>query len=277
MINKFIPESLKPSLKKLMYLFLDVTHYIRHGSSGIIPPPSKVFIGTGSYLKTGVEFADYFTRLGGLKASHSVLDVGCGTGRMAIPLTRILDKSGSYEGIDIVKDGVDWASKAIGSKYTNFNFSHTNIFNELYNPKGTDLASEYKFPFIDNKFDFIFLTSVFTHMLHDDLENYLHEISRVLKPGGRCLITYFLLNDESLAQISKGKSTIDFKYSHEDCLTNNPEIPEDAIAYREDVIRVIYSHLDLTINEPISYGSWCDRSDYLSYQDIVVATKNISK
>ena len=34
-------------------------------------------------------------------------------------------------------------------------------------------------------------------MLSADMENYLKQIARVLKPGGRCLITYFLLNPES--------------------------------------------------------------------------------
>ena len=276
MVNKFVPEWSKPFLKKLMYLWLDGVHYMRNGSNGMIPPPSKVFIGTGNYLKTGLEFAAYFQRIGGLKASHKVLDVGCGSGRMAIPLTNILHKSGSYDGLDIVKEGVDWASKAIGEKFTNFNFCHSNIYNELYNPKGQILSKEYTFPFPENHFDFIFLTSVFTHMLTDDLQNYLKEISRVLKPSGTCFITYFLLNDESLSQISRGKSTIDFKYDYGDCLTNNSEIPEDAIAYKEHNIRGFYSKLGLSISEPINYGSWCDRDNYLSYQDIVVARKSVT-
>ena len=41
--------------------------------------------------------------------------------------------------------------------------------------------------------DVAFLTSVFTHMLPEDVEHYLDELARVLKPGGRTLITWFLL------------------------------------------------------------------------------------
>jgi len=44
-------------------------------------------------------------------------------------------------------------------------------------------------------------------MFTPDMENYLKEISRVLKPGGRCFITYFLLNNESEKLIKTGKSS----------------------------------------------------------------------
>ena len=46
-------------------------------------------------------------------------------------------------------------------------------------------ASEYTFPYEDGEFDVVVLTSVFTHMLPDDVAHYLDEIARVLKPGGR--------------------------------------------------------------------------------------------
>ena len=38
----------------------------------------------------------------GLKPEHRVLDIGCGVGRVALPLTRYLT-SGTYDGFDIVK------------------------------------------------------------------------------------------------------------------------------------------------------------------------------
>ncbi len=58
---------------------------------------------------------------------------------------------------------------------------------------------------------FVLLTSVFTHMLPQDMDNYLSEVARVLKPDGRCLITYFLLNPESLALIDAEESSFNFQ------------------------------------------------------------------
>lgn len=128
--------------------------------------------------------------------------MGCGIGRKTIPLTKYLDKTGRYEGFDIIKTEVDLCKKRISTKYPNFHFQRVDIFNECYNPKGKYKASEFKFPFENEFFDFVVLGSIFTHMLPEDIENYLSEIARVLKKGGRFLITFFLLNKESLELIN---------------------------------------------------------------------------
>ena len=120
-----------------------------------------------------------------------MLDIGCGIGRMAVPLTRYLNEQGSYEGFDIVAEGIDWCTKKITPKYPRFSFHLADVYSQKYNPEGTFSASEYPFPFKDESFDLVFLTSVFTHMLPPDVENYMKEISRVLKRNGSCLITFF--------------------------------------------------------------------------------------
>ena len=93
--------------------------------------------------------------------------------------------------------GIKWCGNNITTKYPNFHFQRANVFNKYYNPTGEYKASEYKFPYNDNYFDLVILGFVFTHMLPTDLENYLSEVSRVLKINGRCLISFFLLNKES--------------------------------------------------------------------------------
>jgi ubiquinone/menaquinone biosynthesis C-methylase UbiE len=52
-------------------------------------------------------------------------------------------------------------------------------------------AAQYPFPFADSSFDFVYLVSVFTHMLPADMEHYLSEISRVLKPAAKCAVSFF--------------------------------------------------------------------------------------
>jgi SAM-dependent methyltransferase len=79
----------------------------------------------------------------------------------------------------------------------NFQFYQIDIYDKHYNPAGHCKASEYRFPFPDDSFDFVMLGSVFTHMLPDGVRNYLSEIRQVLAPGGRCMISYFFLNDET--------------------------------------------------------------------------------
>lgn len=202
-----------------------------------------------------------------------MLDVGCGIGRMAVPLTKYLDERGSYEGFDIVADGINWCRKKITPTYPYFHFQLADVFNKKYNPHGKYRASEYHFPYESESFDFLFLTSVFTHMLPQDMEHYLCEIARVIKRGGRCLITFFLWNEESLRLINAGKSVYDFKYKGEGFRTIDRATPESGVAYDEKFIRALYEKFRLTVAEPIHFGSWCGRENYLSYQDVIVAIK----
>jgi len=163
--------------------------------------------------------------------------------------------------------------KNISSKYPNFHFRLAELFNKRYNPKGKYKASEYKFPYGNESFDFVFAKSVFTHMLPQDMENYFSEIARVLRRGKRCLISFFLLNEESLKLINAKKSTLDFKYDFEKYRTIDPNTPESAVCYDEAFILGLYKKYGLKINQPIRYGSWCGRLNFLSYQDIIIASR----
>jgi SAM-dependent methyltransferase len=238
----------------------------------LLPSCDLHCVGDGNYIEIGEEFFRYFVDMAGLKPEDRVLDVGCGTGRMARPLTRYL-KGGSYDGIDIVAPSIKWCQETYTPRYPNFHFHFFDVYNKAYNPAGNYRASEYRFPLKASSFDFVFLTSVFTHMLPDDMDNYLSEVAQVLRQGGRCLITYFLLTADSLRLMEEKASSIDFSYALQGCRVKNKEVPEDAVAYHEDRIRQRYRKHGLNILEPIRYGSWCGRKHALSYQDIVVATK----
>ena len=154
----------------------------------------------------GQEFLGYFTGLCELQPSDHVLDVGCGVGRMAIPLVDYLGSGGRYEGFEnVADDGTNWCTENISVRYPNFSFAHADIYNARYNPGGSIQSAEFVFPYEDESFDFAFATSVFTHMLPADVEHYLLEIARVLKPTGRTLTTFFLLNEESLRLMAAGR------------------------------------------------------------------------
>jgi ubiquinone/menaquinone biosynthesis C-methylase UbiE len=271
-IVPFIPSFMKPLLRKMYYLPLDLVDNLK-GRDSMIPPRSMIFIGQGDFVQIGQEFKRYFIELADLKPNGRVLDVGCGIGRMTIPLTDYLSKEGEYWGFDIVQKGIDWCNGHISPKFSNFHFLHSDVYNKHYNPNGKILAQNYQFPFDNDTFDLIILTSVFTHMFPADVENYLSEISRVLKTGGKCLITFFILNKESIDLVKSGQSTLDFKYMVDGCLTINKKDPENAIAYDEQCIKDMFEKYSLRITQPIHYGSWCNRKTHLTYQDLIIATK----
>ncbi len=245
----------------------------------IRPPDDLIYVGEGpkAFERMGEEFFRHFVELGDLKPDEWVLDVGCGIGRMAIPLTGYLSGKGGYEGFDVVPKAIRWCEENITPEYPNFRFRLVDIFNKRYNPKGKYRAENLAFPYEDASFDFVFLTSVFTHMLPGGVENYTSEISRVLKPGGRCLITYFLLNEESLGLIEEGASDWEFRHARGKwCRVVDPDQPERAVAYDERFVHRLYRRHGLNLTKPVAYGSWCGRGEFLGYQDIVVAARSTS-
>jgi SAM-dependent methyltransferase len=239
----------------------------------LVPPGDMIFVGGGDFAAIGREFFRYFVEIGGLKPHHRVLDVGCGIGRMAVPLTRYINSKGSYDGFDIVPMGIDWCRDHITPHYPNFRFQRADIFNQSYNPEGRFKGSEYRFPYRSKSFDFIFLTSVFTHMMPADLENYVEEIARVLKVNGTFFGTFYLLNDTSLGLIQAKESSLQFPYGLGPCRYEVESIPEDIVGFDETFVRGLYEACGLQMREPLSYGSWCGRDRFVSGQDIVVATK----
>lgn len=267
-----LKKRVKDLLRPVYWLILDTLDLMSGKRDGLTPPRRLIFIGDGDFRKTGDEFFRYFVELGGLKPDSHVLDVGCGIGRMAVPLTRFLT-SGSYEGFDIVPKGIKWCNRTITKKHPNFSFRLANIYNKTYNPKGDIAASEYRFPFADESFDLVFLTSVFTHMLPADVENYLSEIHRVLKKDGRGLVTHFLISEESLSLVKKGVSRLEFRDSGKGYWTTSESTPEEAVAYDESELTDLYKKRGLTIVNPVHYGSWCGREKYLSFQDIFIIEK----
>src|SRR5262245_36962242 len=64
----------------------------------------------------------------GLKPSHRFLDVGCGIGRMALPLSDYLE-NGMYYGFDITEEKIGYCRTTVGRKLPDFVFQHADIFN----------------------------------------------------------------------------------------------------------------------------------------------------
>jgi SAM-dependent methyltransferase len=147
------------------------------------------------------------------------------------------------------------------------------VQNRFYHPRGKYASTEYRFPYEAESFDFVFLTSVFTHLLPAEVAHYTGEIARVLRPGGRCFITFFLLNPESIARIGTPGAAFDFRYPLDGCRVLNERVPEEAVAYEETTIRPLFARHRLRLIEPIHYGAWCGRERFLDFQDAILACK----
>lgn len=275
-----MPSSLRASISNWIRPTVGNTRYLlaelldrANGRESMVPPRVLHQIGNGDFEAIGAEFTRHLTSLAALQPSSRVLDLGCGVGRIAIPLTRVLSPPGGYVGLDIVRNNIRWCSSRITPRHRHFQFLQADVFNRYYNPKGSVTARDYRLPLDAETFDIVFLVSVFTHMLEDEMQNYVTEAERVLKVGGRLFATFFLLNDGSRTAIRNRTSHLPFTDAGLGVAVLNPNVPEHAIAFDEDRVRNHLTRSGFRLREPIAYGSWSGPAQPLSFQDIVVAEK----
>jgi cyclopropane fatty-acyl-phospholipid synthase-like methyltransferase len=110
----------------------------------------------------------------GLKPDHTLVDFGCGTGRLAIKLIPTL-AGGHYVGIEIARNILDRAERNIAEACPEPPCEVTWIHN----------GDRRTFPLAADSVDMICAFSVFTHMEHEDSYAYLVDARRVIRPSGR--------------------------------------------------------------------------------------------
>lgn len=267
----------KKLLRKIHQLVLETEDLVRRWSSGRLHLPPRRLRDVGGddlddFVKVGQEFVRYFREICDLSPSADVLEIGCGCGRIALPLTTYLSVDGSYTGVEIVRPSVDWCNRTLARRFANFTFLHADLYNKRYNPGASTRARDYCFPFADASFDFIYLTSVFTHLLPGDLEHYLEEIRRLIRRDGQVLATFFLLNQEQRQLAVAGRNAIDFLETGSWYMVRDHEVPESAVAYEEDRLLAMVTAMGFRLVGPVRHGTWSGREDGLSFQDIVVLT-----
>jgi len=107
---------------------------------------------------------------GGLREGMTLVDVGCGSGRLAHALR---DMNIGYVGTDVVDELLSYAEKICGR--SDWCFTH---------------ADGLAIPVPDETADMVVFISVFTHLRHEEAFIYLLEARRVLKPDGIVLFTF---------------------------------------------------------------------------------------
>lgn len=117
-------------------------------------------------------------RHAGLRSGNAVLDVGCGSGRLAHALSKS-DLQIRYTGIDIIQSMLDYAARRTPCDYTYI------------------LNRALSLPVGDGSQDVICGFSLFTHLLHHESYIYMEDAARALRPGGKLVFSFLEFAAES--------------------------------------------------------------------------------
>ena len=121
-------------------------------------------------------FREKILRLARLEPGESVLDLGCGTGSLAVAAKRQLGTAGTVYGIDRSPEMLARADKKARKAGVDVVFTN---------------AAAQALPFPDGQFDIVLSTLVLHHLPKKGREEFAGEAIRVLRPGGRLLLVDF--------------------------------------------------------------------------------------
>ena len=252
MAGKFIERfarKLVPSVARLTYQqpfkFLlqvsDLPMRLAYPEARQLPPnPLRVRVGVRNrivfnelyYFNVARNFWLNAIWSGLIKPDANIVDIGCGCGRFAHHLRDYSfgpdDRyTGTYTGIDIDEEAIRWCQQHFPP---NFQFRCVSQQSTVY--RSSSGPEEVSLPLADHSQDFVFSTSLFTHLLEEQMVSYMKEAARVLRPGGAMQMSFFcydLLKEENLLG---GRFT--FRHQMGASYVENSKYPEAAVAYTRD-------------------------------------------
>lgn len=190
----------------------------------------RIFASHVAYLTEAADFWMHVFHSGLCQLDSTIVDIGCGCGRYAHHLRDYHFKSerfvGKYIGIDIDEEMLQWCRRHFDKE--RFEFHRSTHANRTYNTPGSP-GSYYVLPVAPESVDFVFSTSLFTHLLEEELVNYCQEAFRVLRRD-RCMAMYCFSVDHPPPTYGDRHT---FRFRVGAAYVESRALPEAAVAYEE--------------------------------------------
>jgi ubiquinone/menaquinone biosynthesis C-methylase UbiE len=146
------------------------------------------FVDTFLFRSQWRELRQRTANLARIQPGEQILDVGCGTGTLAIEVARRVGRTGHVSGIDPSAQQIACARTKAARYHMPIDFQ-IGVIEQL--------------PFPDQAFDVVFSTLMMHHLPADLKRQGLAEIARVLKPGGRLIIADFMHKKERAGRAAR--------------------------------------------------------------------------
>jgi SAM-dependent methyltransferase len=243
-----------------------------------LPKTGEIFTGRGNFLESGKITVDNLRRFAGLKGHSAVLDLGSGLGRVAIPLTDVLDEGGEYHGVDIVKSAIKRCQQEITKRYPHFHFYHTPVYNDLYNAGGPGVT-DITLPFDYDSMDVAVANSFFTHLLWEETAFYLEKTAAFLKSGGAFYASFFILDEDNIKKATNAADQSEafrFPYQDHNVFLMSQTVKRANVAYKKEKLFALLEDLGYTV-ENFFPGYWRGGNNQkaIDFQDILILKFNV--
>ncbi|WP_290741820.1 class I SAM-dependent methyltransferase [Haliea sp.] len=177
-----------------LYLPEDQARVLRTRNLRLIPGEKRRRGGKYAYAEWAHVIGIFQTLIGqhiGWREDLRVLDAGCGAGLLAIACEPFLGRGGCYTGLDVAAEQLAFCRQHYRGEH--YRFLHLDTANPFYAPDQT--AAGAPWPVADAGQQLVTALSVWTHFNERDARFYMAELERVLEPGGKALVTVFLLDE----------------------------------------------------------------------------------
>lgn len=147
-----------------------------------------------AFLESGRAEAQRLAEEFSIRDASSVLDIGCGAGRLPLGLIDV-NPVANYLGVDIDSNAIDWCQRYITSKHPSYQFEEIDVYSDRYSRSAPALTEDLELPAPEASFDMVYSHSVLAALSEEDTSTYLRIFRRYLKPGGRIFLTAFVEED----------------------------------------------------------------------------------
>jgi len=240
----------------------------------------NTWVGDSSASEAGRGSARLVDNLGHPKAGDTLLDFGCGVGRVMVGLDELLSDV-KLIGVDIVPSMVDFCKINLQPEMQNTSFYCTDATNPCYE-KHMDgsLAGESEekvFSELAGDIDLLFAFSVFTHLAQKEAEFYFRELRKLVSNSGKILISAYLLDPFSRGSLINKRIQANQDFwegcrGDEDVYVSDEELL--LVAYDSNLFIEMLRQAGFQVQQ-INYGYWRgipQLNNSGSLQDVIVAT-----
>jgi SAM-dependent methyltransferase len=190
---------------------------------------NRIFNNHLAFLNTGNHCWLTFLSRNYCTSKSDVVELGCGCGRVAWTLRDTPWFFGTYVGVDIDKEMIEYCRSTFPADRFQFILSpHKSVtYSAASTVHGSQEISSTLVVADEQSKDFVYSISLYSHLLEAEVIEYMQESYRILRTNGVMFMTFFCIE-----HVERGRRW-SFRHRIGNAYIESAKYPEAAVAYHE--------------------------------------------